>query len=49
MMIADAQVHIWAANTPERPCAGRRRRLSGRDKVLIMGRALGDWLGWPVR
>src|SRR5258708_3098676 len=23
MMIADAQVHLWAANTPERPWPGR--------------------------
>ena len=34
MMICDAQVHIWAANTPERPwpADGHHARRRGRER-----------------
>ncbi len=43
MLIADAQVHIWAANTPERPWPARaepHRAPLGKDELLAeMGKA----------
>ena len=57
MTIADAQVHIWGADTPDRPCTYRqavtmfieeRSFLSASDKEWVMGKGLCEWLGWPV-
>jgi hypothetical protein len=36
MMIVDAQVHIWGADTP------------AEDREWIMGRGICEWLGWPL-
>jgi predicted TIM-barrel fold metal-dependent hydrolase len=44
MMICDAQVHIWAANTPERPWPARaepHRAPLGKDELLSMMDAAG--------
>jgi hypothetical protein len=63
MVITDAQVHIWGADTPDRPWPpGRAHQaqkpypvtkelvLAGtaEDKDWIMGRAICEWLGWPM-
>jgi L-fuconolactonase len=59
MRIVDAQVHIWAANTPDRPwpTSGRgsphRNQPFSADDLLAemnaagVDRAVCEWLGWP--
>ena len=55
MLIVDAQVHIWATNTPKNPNHGQVATfseelpwLSVGDKELIMGRALCTGLDWSL-
>ena len=53
MPTVDAQVHIWAASTPERPWPARHQPeeipwLTADDKEWIMGRGVCEWLGWKA-
>ncbi len=55
MLIVDAQVHIWANNTPPNPnhrqvatFSEEQPWLSARDTERIMGRALCMGLGWSL-
>jgi predicted TIM-barrel fold metal-dependent hydrolase len=52
--IVDAQVHLWGADTPERPWPpGRAAEAQkpyprGEDRECVMGRGVCEWLGWPL-
>jgi predicted TIM-barrel fold metal-dependent hydrolase len=52
--IVDAQVHLWGADTPERPWPpGRAAEAQkpyprGEDREWVMGRGVCEWLGWPL-
>lgn len=49
MPIVDAQVHIWANNKPKNPNHRQVTTFStGRDKELVMGRAVCNWLDWKL-
>jgi hypothetical protein len=47
MLIVDSQVHIWGADTPERPWP-RRAELTREDREWMMGRAVCEWIGWEI-
>ncbi len=42
MLIADAQVHIWGANTPARPWPAR----GPAQRDVPLGKD--EWLGWKM-
>ena len=42
MNLVDSQVHIWSADTPDRPWP------PGEDLAWVMGRGVCEWLGWPL-
>ncbi len=56
MLIVDAQVDIWGADTPQRPwppggqARAHRKVPYSKDDLLHemvgLGRGLRDWLGW---
>ena len=57
MRIVDAQVHIWSSGTPTNPNHRQVERftkdeklpwLTGRDRELVMGRAVCAGLGWSL-
>jgi hypothetical protein len=57
MLVTDSQVHIWGADTPDRPWPPGRAHMaqkpyavtkdSGSDLEGVMGRGVSEWLGWP--
>jgi predicted TIM-barrel fold metal-dependent hydrolase len=47
MMIVDSQVHIWDADTPERPWP-KRAEPQRPVPLGIMGRGVCEWLGWET-
>jgi L-fuconolactonase len=54
MDIVDSQVHIWGADTPDRPTyyecitlfTEHLPWLKGEDLEWVMGRGVREWLGW---
>lgn len=58
MLIVDAPVHNWGADITRMPCSWKRCVTmftealpwrTERDKELVMGRALCDWIGWNLQ
>jgi hypothetical protein len=58
MLIADSQLQVWGANTPQRmPCTYREcidlftrelAWLKGEDLARVMGLGVCEWLGWAA-